>query len=312
MGEILYDHILALVGFTHPLHPVIITMLIGPVMAAVFFQVLGLLFKVPSFFSTSRQMTVMGFIFWFPTVIIGVTDWYYFYGGSPEMVTILYKSIGAGLLFITLLSTILCFKKIPKSSVFMLVFYIASAGLVSGIGALGGDIVFSKEPKTASGVENTQAAPDGTKTLTHEDFTLSWKIEGPNVTFRLSNPTEGWVGLGFGNTGLMKGSHIVLGYVDEKGNGVVEDHFGNANSKHTSKDILGRPDTLLDKGASFNQGVTTIWFTLPLQSTDPGDPVLVPGEILSVIVARATKAKDLKTYHGNAETGGRYSFKIQL
>lgn len=311
MAEAFYAF-LAFFDFTHPMHPVVVTLLIGPVMLAIMLQVVAHVFKKPEFFKTARHLTVAGLIFWFPTVIVGVIDWIYFYGASPDMEEILWKSIGAGFTFVFLISSVLLFKKKKEDSPIFLVLYLLAAAAVSFVGFKGGDIVFSgKEHGGASSTIQTSSNEEGWKSFEVGGFNTQWSIADGNISVRLSYATEGWIGIGFGST-TMKDSHIVMGYIADNGTAVVEDHFGNAANRHASKEALARPNTLVESGGSYENGVTTIWFTMPLRSSDPADPVLVRGEEVDIILARSTRGKNLTAYHGNSEAGGHYTVRVVL
>lgn len=312
MADALYA-ILNFVGYAHPFHPVITHLIIGPVIGAFLVHVFGLLFKKPVLFRTARHLTVLGLVFWFPTVLIGVLDWVFYYAASPEMIAILYKSIGAGILLVVLITTVILFKKLKQDSPVILALYLASTILLAVIGYFGGEIVFSSSGHDASaaGLETTAEQQDGSKSFEVGEFKVNYRIADGIIDVRVSYPTEGWVGIGFGQTGTMAGSHIIIGYVDRNGQAQVRDDYGYANTRHSSKEDLGRPDALLDRGAELKDGVTSIWFRMPLVSPDPDDPVLVEGEEVSVILARSSRA-DFTSYHGNAGSGGHYTVRIRL
>ena len=312
MADALYA-ILNFVGYAHPFHTVITHLIIGPVIGALLVHLFALIMKKPHLFKTARHLTVLGFIFWFPTVLVGVLDWIYYSAASPDMIEIKFKSIGAGLVFVTLLSSIILFKKkVKENSRAILALYVASAALLAVIGYFGGDIVYANAGHQATAnIVVPEVAEDGTKSFAVDQFEVEYRIENGTIHTSVAYPTEGWVGIGFGQTGTMQGSHIILGYVDRQGEAQVSDDFGYAHTKHASKEELGRPNALVDTGASLENGVTTIWFSMPLVSPDPDDPVLVEGEEVSVILARSGRA-DFTSYHGNADSGGHYTVKIRL
>ena len=115
---------------------------------------------------------------------------------------------------------------------------------------------------------------------------------------KVSYATTGWVGIGFGKTGLMEGSHIVLGFVAE-GKATVIDQFGYQGHKHVSEEKVGGKDSLTARGGTFADGKTTITFSMPLNTGNPKDPVLVGGETFKVLLANGGDDEtDLDTgYH---------------
>ncbi len=311
MDQLLYS-LLGLVGFSHPLHPVLITMVVGPVIASFLFAAVALLFKKPQFYKTSRQLTVIGFIFWFPTVAVGLIDWYHFYGGSPRMPAIIAKIVLAGGLFLVLLGNILLFRKGQDRPLPTVVLTLAGAVLVATLGFFGGDIVFGSETKTQT---PTATAPgdvttvDGFKEFSKDGYTLDWKIHDGVIDVRVSYATNGWVGVGFGKTGTMEGSHIVLGFVLD-GKATVADDFGYAEDSHGPQAKVGGKDSLKARGGTFVNGKTTITFTMPLNTGNPKDPVLAEGETYKVLLANGGEdAADLESYHGRS---GRIVVDLKL
>ncbi|CAL8098886.1 unnamed protein product [Orchesella dallaii] len=51
------------------------------------------------------------------------------------------------------------------------------------------------------------------------------------ITFEMSSPTNGYVGIGFSHTGNMAGSDIYIGWVDSSGKAHIKDYFGTANAE---------------------------------------------------------------------------------
>ena len=312
MDQLFYD-LLGLVGFAHPLHPVLITMVVGPVIASFLFAAVAFLFKKPEFYKTSRQLTVVEFIFWFPTVAVGIIDWMHFYGGSTKMTEINIKLVLAGVLFLVLLGNILLFKAGEKKPLIPVIFMLVATGLVSALGYFGGNIVFGGEaPKAASAPAQAGSAAvnaEGFKEVSQAGFTLAWKVHDNAIDVKVSYATNGWVGVGFGKNGTMEGSHIVIGFVLD-GKATVADHFGYAHDKHGPEDKVGGKDTLTARGGTFIGDKTTITFTMPLNTGNPKDPALVEGETYKVILANGGQdAQDLETYHGR---DGRIILDVKL
>ena len=311
MDQLFYNA-LGLVGFAHPLHPVLITMVVGPVIASFLFAAVAFLFQKPDFYKTSRQLTVVAFIFWFPTVAVGILDWIHFYGASTKMAEISMKLILAGVLFLVLLGNILLFKAGRKRPLIPVIFMLAATGLVSALGYFGGNIVFGSEtPKTeaTAPVGKAGMSTDGFKELNQGGYTLGWRIHDNLIDVRVSYATNGWVGVGFGKTGTMEGSHIIIGFVLD-GKATVEDHFGYGHDKHGPESKVGGKDSLTARGGTFADGKTTLTFTMPLNTGNPKDPVLVEGETYKVLLANGgDEAQDLETYHGRT---GRMILDVTL
>jgi uncharacterized membrane protein len=313
MDQLFYD-LLGLAGFAHPLHPVLITMVVGPVIASFLFAAIAFFFKKPDFYKTSRQLTVVAFIFWFPTVAVGIIDWVHFYGGSTKMTEINIKLVLAGILFLVLLGNMLLFKAGEKTPLIPVLLMLVATGLVSALGYFGGDIVFGGATKASAAAPAPAAGPatanaQGFKELTQDGYTLAWKIHDNAIDVKVTYATNGWVGVGFGKTGTMEGSHIILGFTLD-GKATVADHFGYAHDKHGPQDKVGGKDSLTARDATFADGKTTVSFSMPLNTGNPKDPVLVAGETYKVIMANGgDDAADLESYHGRT---GRIILDVTL
>lgn len=180
-----------------------------------------------------------------------------------------------------------------------------SVGITGNVGALG-----NASPGTTNGVESpTVHAADGFKQITDDQFTLRWRINGSSMNVILRYPTTGWVGVGFGTTGTMQGSDIIIGYV-KNGKATIVDAYGNEPNSHTNDTALGGADQLTNKVGTKINGVTEISFTMPLQSGDPDDVPLVEGHTYRVLLAHGPNgADDLFTYHGR---NGRIIVNVTL
>lgn len=114
---------------------------------------------------------------------------------------------------------------------------------------------------------------------------LDWERSGDRLIMTMSAETEGWVAVGFDPEKKMRGANILIGYVDEEGSVVLEDHYGHSQFNHRSDLSLGGSrDIELIEGSQEN-GITRIRFSIPLNSSDEYDGNLVPGRSHKVITA---------------------------
>jgi len=312
MDQLFYD-VLALAGFAHPLHPVLITMVVGPAIASFLFAAVAFFLKKPEFYKTTRQLTVLAFVFWFPTVAVGVLDWFHFYGGSTKMTEINLKLILAGVLFVVLLGHILLFKKGQQQPLIPLLFTLLATVNVSALGYYGGEIVFGGGAKASTSAAapagGSAANAEGFRELSQDGYTLAWKIHDGLIDVKVSYATNGWVGFGIGKTGTMEGSHIILGFVLD-GKAEIADHFGYARDQHGPQEKVGGKDSLTARSGTYADGRTTLAFTMPLNTGNPRDPVLAAGESYKVILANGgDDAADLESYHGRT---GRIILDVTL
>lgn len=161
----------------------------------------------------------------------------------------------------------------------------------------------------ASGQTSPLGALTGYKTHSENNFVFNWKIDGSNLDVAVSYPTTGWLGVGFGTTGTMKGSNIIIGYV-ENGKLTIEDDFGDSINHHTSDTSVGGNSNLSNvAGAEYN-GTTELRFSIPLQSGDSTDVPLSAGKTYQIIMAHGPDGADnFFTYHGHS---GRIIFSVTL
>lgn len=115
--------------------------------------------------------------------------------------------------------------------------------------------------------------------------TLEWERSGDQLIMTISAETEGWIAVGFDPEKKMRGANILIGYVDEDGSVILEDHYGHSQFNHRSDESLGGSSDVQILEGSETNGVSTIRFSIPLNSGDEYDKVLVPGQEHKVITA---------------------------
>ncbi len=133
------------------------------------------------------------------------------------------------------------------------------------------------------------------KTVTANGFTFVYGIDGENLKASLSFKTSGWVSVGFNPSKAMKDANIIIGYAHPE-NPLISDHFGSGTYKHQADTLIGGKDNIISGSCTEKDGVTTLSFTIPLDSGDRRDTVLKKESKVKVIFA-AGKDKDLKKKH---------------
>lgn len=125
---------------------------------------------------------------------------------------------------------------------------------------------------------------DGFKEFTKKDIKLQWKISGTNVDIKVSAPTTGWVAVGFDPSSAMLGANIIIGYVDSSNDAQIRDDYGSGMFSHSADD----DDDISNKAGTESNGTTQITFTIPLNSGDSQDKILVEGTEYKIILAYGT------------------------
>lgn len=134
------------------------------------------------------------------------------------------------------------------------------------------------------GVIVAQDSGDGWKTVDIEGATLSWSESADSFSFRLEAPAEGWVSIGFGGGPAMRDANLIIGYADDEGAHLRDDH-GTSPISHSPDTDNGGNDDLIDGEVTESDGYTVLSFSLPKEPSDDLDPVLVAGETIRILVA---------------------------
>jgi len=133
-------------------------------------------------------------------------------------------------------------------------------------------------------------------TLTENNITFAWSIEGDQLAVKLSAKTDSWVAVGFNPTKKMKDANIIIGYV-KKGKVKISDEFGTAATQHKGDKKVGGVDHVTVVGGTEEGGVTTIEFTIPLNSGDAKDGVIDPAADTTVILAHGEGRDSFRVKH---------------
>lgn len=107
--------------------------------------------------------------------------------------------------------------------------------------------------------------------------------------------TKGWVSIGFNPKRRMQGADYIIGYVTDKGEVVIADHYGHSMIGHKSDLDLKGEDNIIDPTGSIKDGITTLKFKIPRNSGDKNDTVLSKGKH-SLLFGIGMK-NDLKSKH---------------
>ena len=139
---------LAALGFTDPLHPGLAHMPIGLAAASLCFGLGALALKRPLLRMSAQHCLILAWLFFFPTVLLGYTDWQHYYGGA-WISLIVAKLYLAGFLFLLLsLGVILIFTGRGESGAIQVIYLLCFLTVV-GLGYCGGRLVFGGVTRTA-------------------------------------------------------------------------------------------------------------------------------------------------------------------
>jgi hypothetical protein len=140
------------------------------------------------------------------------------------------------------------------------------------------------------------SAMDYDHKLEVKNMQFSWTVDGDQIHVKLSAKTTGWVAIGFYPEKAMAGANIIIGAV-KNGKFKIEDHYANKSRGHSSDEKLGGKNDVLNPSGSEKNGVTTISFTLPLDTGDKFDKPINPEGTSKIMLAYGSGRDSFKARH---------------
>jgi hypothetical protein len=132
--------------------------------------------------------------------------------------------------------------------------------------------------------------------VTARGMSFAWTVDGETLKGKMSAKTGGWVAVGFNPSDKMKDANIIIGYVKD-GVGTVADHFGDQATGHADDTELGGTSDVTLVGASEENGMTTIEFTMPMASADANDGALTADGDTVLLMAYGPDRDSFKPRH---------------
>jgi len=140
------------------------------------------------------------------------------------------------------------------------------------------------------------SAQDYDHTVDVKDMSFSWKIAGSDLNIKISGKSNGWVGIGFNPTDQMEGANYILGYV-KGGKAKLSDDYGDSKRGHKNDEKLGGTTDVKLIGGEEKGKVTTLEFSIPLNSGDKYDSVLDVNGTTVVLLSYGGKRDSFKAKH---------------
>ena len=139
MIESLYN-LLAMLGFTHPLHPIVVHIPMGMVFGAVAFSLASFVWTNKHFEQTAYHCTLLALIAVIPVYIAGVLDWQHVFAGDWSKWIVIKMTLGV------VLTVVLAFSVQQKhqgaSKKKLLGIYLLGLAICGGLGYSGGELLF--------------------------------------------------------------------------------------------------------------------------------------------------------------------------
>jgi len=164
------------IGFPDPLHAPITHIPIGLVIGAFLFLAVGIVFARKNVLTTARHVSILAFLFVFPTILFGVFDWLHFFKGAL-IPPIKMKMILASALLVLLAIGIILGSEVRLHAAPMLVVYGLACVAVVGLGWYGARLVYGGWSPGAA-----QAAPPGGGTTVKAAAPAGQKIFADNCS----------------------------------------------------------------------------------------------------------------------------------
>ena len=136
---------------------------------------------------------------------------------------------------------------------------------------------------------------NGYNEITSSDITFQWKIKESSLEIILKAPTKGWIAVGFDPSSMMQDANFIIGYVRD-GQVFVRDDYGTWFSSHASDESLGGNNDITGFSGNESSKKTQISFTIPLDSGDEYDRLLMPGQQYQILLSYGEK-DDFKSIH---------------
>ncbi|MGD2185497.1 MAG: c-type cytochrome [Desulfobacterales bacterium] len=157
MIEFIYQT-LAKIGYTHPLHPPATHLPAGLIIGAFIFALVAWIFNRSNLAQTARHCLTLAFIMAVPTILLGLLDWQYRFGGA-YLFEIKMKLVLGGILLLLLLVAFVYAALAGAFTKTVMAIYTLCLLTVIGLGYFGGELVYGT--KAPAGEEDKGLAAEG-------------------------------------------------------------------------------------------------------------------------------------------------------
>jgi uncharacterized membrane protein len=154
---------LAKIGYTHPLHPPATHLPAGLIIGAFVFALIAWIFNRKNLAQTARHCLILAFIMAVPTILLGLMDWQYRFGGA-WLFEIKMKLVLGGILLLLLLVAVVYGALAGAFTKTVMAIYALCLLTVIGLGFLGGELVYGT--KAPAGEEVKGLAAEGAMVFT--------------------------------------------------------------------------------------------------------------------------------------------------
>lgn len=139
MIEALYNF-LAIFGFHHPLHPLVVHIPMGMVVGSVAFSLADMKWPEKNFAQTAYHCILFALIAVIPVYIAGLLDWQQWFGGDINRWIIIKMILGVVLTVVLFITVRQKQNGAPQKKLF--IFYLVNLAICGGLGFSGGELLF--------------------------------------------------------------------------------------------------------------------------------------------------------------------------
>jgi uncharacterized membrane protein len=139
MIESLYNF-LGMLGFHHPLHPIIVHIPMGMVVGAVAFSLADMKWPEKNFALTAYHCIILALVAVVPTYIAGLLDWQQWFAGDFNRWIIIKLILGVVLTVMLAVTVVQKQKGAPQKKMFVL--YLINLAICGGLGFSGGELLY--------------------------------------------------------------------------------------------------------------------------------------------------------------------------
>jgi len=164
-------------------------------------------------------------------------------------------------------------------------------------------------PVAAGGATSSTPIVDGTirtaeyaHAMEAGGFRVYWSNDANVLRVGLFCPVTGYLAIGIDPDHRMEGANFILGAV-RNGQLVMRDDYGTGTLTHSADVDRGGTNDILAAAGTETNGQTTIEFIIPMDSGDPYDKPLIPGQTYEVLIAFHDTSDTFSTRHSQRGSG---------
>ena len=135
-----FYNLMAMFGFTHPIHPIVVHAPMGLVIGAVAFSLAGFVWTNKHFDQSAYHCSLLALISIIPVYIAGLLDWQYVFAGDWSKWIVIKMILGIVLLVALAFAVQQKIQGASKKK--MTVIYFICLGICGGLGFSGGELLY--------------------------------------------------------------------------------------------------------------------------------------------------------------------------